>query len=121
LLFQYITQLKDWSLPIKDVDHWVKAEKAKQAGTMTDKGKEKSSLSVAQGGPLVLPSNPTKETTGICRQLLLLQSGRCHMDTSDLNKVYTNFSYAAAAVGLSSHAEWWKIEDVQGLQAEMAK
>jgi hypothetical protein len=121
IALQYLTDLKDWSLPIKAVDDWVKAEKAKQASTTGDNGKETSSMSVVHASQLVLPSDATKETTGFYKQLVLLHSGKSHTDTSDLHKVYTNFSFAAAAVGLSSHAQWWKIEDVNGLKAEMAK
>lgn len=80
-----------------------------------------SSTSVVHTGQLVLPSNPTKEATGFYKQLVLLEIGKAHTETSDLHKVYANFSFAAAAVGFSSHAQWWKIEDVKGLKAEMAK
>lgn len=121
---QYLTDLKDWSIPIKAVDEWVKAEKAKDASLIADKEQESSaagtsSTSVVQAGQLVLPNNPTKEIIAFSKQLVLLQRGKSHTDTSDLHKIYANFSFAAAAVGLSSNAVWWKIEDVQGLKDQM--
>jgi hypothetical protein len=125
IALQYLKDLKDWSIPIKAVDEWVKAEKAKEASTKADKGKESSaagtsSMSVVHAGQLVLPSNPTQETAGFYKQLVLLQSGKSHTDTSDLQKVYANLSYAAAAVGFSSNPLWWKIADVKSLKAQMA-
>jgi hypothetical protein len=123
---KYLNDLKDWSIPIKAVDEWVKAEKAKEGSTMTDRGKEMSaartsSTSVVHASQLVLPSDATKETIAFYRQLVLLQSGKSHTDTSDLHKIYANFSFAAAAIGLSSNAPWSKIADVKGLQTQLAK
>jgi len=55
------------------------------------------------------------------KQLLLLLNGLSHTETSSLHKIYANFSFAAAAVGFSSNASWWNIEDVTGLKVQMRR
>jgi hypothetical protein len=126
---QYLTDLKNWSIPIKNVEQWFKEEKAKRASaTQADLHQASaSSLPVIQSNQLVhgdrfiLPLNPTNESSGFCRQLGLLNTGKSHTQTSDLHKVYANLYFAAAAVGLSSNPAWQTIENVTGLKALMAK
>lgn len=127
IVLQYLVHLKNWSIPMMHIDDLVKAEKEHgtsapltstslgHAGQLVQTGQR------AQTSQLVLPDNPSKETTGLYKQLVLLQSGKSHTETSDLHKIYANLSFAAAAIGLSSNAAWWKIEDVKSLKTEMAK
>jgi ethanolamine ammonia-lyase large subunit len=126
---QYLTDLKNWSIPIVNIEQWVKQQKSKQASATAARLNDASasSLPVVQSNQLVhgdrfiIPLNPTNESIGFCRQLALLNTGKTHTQTSDLHKVYANLDFVAAAIGLSSNPAWQKIENVDGLKALMTK
>jgi hypothetical protein len=111
--FQYLTDLKDWSVPIAKLDKMIsKDQRQRQVG---------AAASSTFGNQLMLAPQPSIEAHMFSKQLLLLLNGLSHTETSSLHKIYANFSFAAAAVGFSSNASWWNIEDVTGLKVQMRR
>jgi hypothetical protein len=55
------------------------------------------------------------------KHLGILVSGLNHKKKAALHTIYGNFSFAAAAIGFSSHPSWWNIENSKGLKAQMSR
>jgi hypothetical protein len=105
---QYLDDLDDWSMPMKDFYANLRAH-----GTVPTEASTVTSVSATTVGSvseIVLPPNPSQDAIMLRQQVLGLIRAASHRSVSAINAVYANFEMASAAVTLLSHAAW---DDVQ--------